>query len=336
MINLRKSLFFVIFFLVVPFAFAQENEKPNIIILFADDMGYADLSSFGSEETNTPVLDRLASQGMKFTNFYAGSAVCSPSRASLLTGRFAVRAGVYSWVSEREQHKMHLHKDEVTIAEVLKKQGYETAHIGKWHLGFDLIEGSGPRPTPGDQGFDYWFATVNNAKPSHHNPDNFVRNGEPVGEIKGYSSHIVVDEAFDWLDNNRDNSKPFFLNMWFHEPHQPVAAPPALNQRHEDTGLPAYYGCIENMDMAIGRLLEKLDIPEDQEGELLDICYNAIKSNHEPVAIQVYAMAIISKFARAYPELTYELTLIIEDKWDYASPAFKSRAGKILKSIRKV
>ncbi len=251
---------FILLFLALNFSVpAAQNEKPNIVILFADDMGYADLSCYGSDENNTPVLDKLAMEGMRFTDFYAGAPVCSPSRASLLTGRFAVRAGLYSWVSERAPHKMHLHRDEVTIAELLKQQGYSTAHIGKWHLGFDLTDGSGPRPTPGDQGFDYWFATINNAGPSHHNPNNFVRNGKEVGEIKGYSSHIVVKEAGKWLDEHREPGKPFFLNLWFHEPHQPVAAPEVLNQYHEDTNLPAYYGCIENMDLAIGHLLKKLE-----------------------------------------------------------------------------
>src|SRR5699024_9932848 len=130
--------------------------------------------------------------------------------------------------------KMHLHRDEVTIAEVLKKSGYTTAHIGKWHLGYDLEEGSGPGPNPADQGFDYWFATGNNAHPSHHNPDNFIRNGKPVGELKGYSSHLLVDEAFTWLNEEWDNEKPFFLNSWFHEPHAPVAAPPEIVKKHED------------------------------------------------------------------------------------------------------
>lgn len=260
---MKISIFCILLLISVPFAVAQ-NEKPNIVILFADDMGYADPSCYGSNENNTPALDKLAAEGMKFTDFYAGSAVCSPSRASLLTGRFAVRAGIYSWVSQRAPHKMHLHDNEVTIAELLKQQGYATAHIGKWHLGFDLEEGSGPRPTPGEQGFDYWMATINNARPSHHNPKNFVRNGKALGVIEGYSSHIVVEEAGKWLENHRNPEQPFFLNLWFHEPHQKVAAPEVLTKKHENTDLPEYYGSIENMDLAISQFLTKLEeIGED-------------------------------------------------------------------------
>jgi arylsulfatase A len=235
----------------------KTTASPNIIILFADDLGYQDLSIYGSQQIDTPHLDKLAEEGMRFTDFYAGSAVCSPSRASLLTGRFALRTGVYSWIHVTHE-KMHLHRDEVTIADVLKESGYSTAHIGKWHLGYDLEDGSGPAPTPGDHGFDYWFATGNNAHPSHHNPDNFIRNGKSVGEIEGYSSHILVDEAVSWIEQEWDSKTPFYLNIWFHEPHAPVAAPPEILKRHENTTNPAYYGSVENMDSAIGGLMRKL------------------------------------------------------------------------------
>ena len=103
------------------------------------------------------------------------------------------------------------------------------------------------------------MATGNNASPSHHNPDNFVRNGEAVGVVDGYSCQIVVDEAIGWLDKHRDKSKPFYLNVWFHEPHMRVAAPEKYRNRHLKTERPDYYGCIENMDDAIGRLLKRLD-----------------------------------------------------------------------------
>jgi arylsulfatase A len=252
----KRSLYIVLMLMFLPILVqCQISKKPNIIILLADDLGYRDLSSYGSTQVQTPVIDRLASEGVRFTDFYAGSAVCSPSRASLLTGRFSVRTGVYSWIHPSQ--KMHLPSGEVTIAEVLKKSGYSTAHIGKWHLGDNLVEGSGPRPNPKDQGFDYWLATANNAIPSHYKPDNFVRNGKAVGVAQGYSSGIVVDETISWL-NNREKSKPFFVNLWFHEPHAPVAAPDELVQKHKNTSKPAYYGSIENMDYAIGKLLDHL------------------------------------------------------------------------------
>lgn len=257
MLAIKEVLLYLIFFFCLTFdAISQVSTRPNVVILLADDLGYADLSCYGSKEVHTPVLDKLAEDGMRFTDFYAASAVCSPSRAALMTGRFSVRAGVYSWIHPSQ--KMHLHTDETTIAELLKSAGYNTAHVGKWHLGYDLEEGSGRGPAPHDHGFDHWLATGNNARPSHHNPDNFVRNGQALGQTEGYSSEIVVDEVIDWLDKT-SGSQPFFLNVWFHEPHAPVAAPPELTQRHSHTTLPAYYGSIENMDAHIGRLLKKLE-----------------------------------------------------------------------------
>ena len=184
---LCNNLYFIILInLISQLASCQVGEKPNVIILLADDLGYRDLSCYGSVQVHTPAIDKLANEGIRYTDFYAGSAVCSPSRASLLTGRFAVRTGVYSWIHPSQ--KMHLPLHEITIAEILKESGYSTAHFGKWHLGDNLIEDSGPRPNPKDQGFDYWIATANNASPSHKEPDNFVRNGKAVGRTDGYSS----------------------------------------------------------------------------------------------------------------------------------------------------
>lgn len=245
----------------------QEQKFPNILILLADDLGYRDLSSYGSVQVQTPVIDQLAADGMRFTDFYAGSAVCSPSRAALLTGRSSLRASIYSWVHPSQ--KMHLPTEEFTIAELLKESGYSTAHIGKWHLGYDLEEGSGPGPNPGDQGFDYWIATGNNALPSHRDPENFVRNGKPVGFTNGYSCQLLVDESIEWLKNEREKSKPFFINLWFHEPHRKVAAPPELEKKHDNMGLPAYYGSIENMDSAIGRILEELERKGEADNTLV-------------------------------------------------------------------
>ncbi len=229
--------------------------RPNVVVLLADDLGYQDIGCYGGP-VKTPALDRLAENGTRFSDFYSGCAVCSPSRAVLMTGRHHIRAGVYSWIYDQTQNS-HLLEREVTLAEILKQAGYATAHVGKWHLGLPM-EGRA-KPTPSDHGFDHWFATANNAAPSHRNPVNFVRNGEPVGEIEGYSAQIVVDEAIDWLDR-ADRETPFFLNVWFHEPHAPIAAPDAIVSQYGGLKDKAaiYSGTIDNTDRAIGRLLAKL------------------------------------------------------------------------------
>ncbi|MGI9473958.1 MAG: sulfatase family protein [Rubripirellula sp.] len=231
-------------------------KQPNVIILLADDLGYQDIGCYDGP-VKTPTIDALAQRGTRFQQFYSGCAVCSPSRATLLTGRHHIRAGVYSWIHDPSQES-HLLRREITLAEVLKDAGYQTAHMGKWHLGLPTEERD--KPTPDQHGFDYWFATWNNAEPSHRNPGNFIRNGDPVGIIEGYSCQIVADEAIRWLDQERVSDKPFFLNVWFHEPHAPIAAPDSIVDQYgkrEDKAA-IYSGTIDNTDQAILRLLKKL------------------------------------------------------------------------------
>ena len=231
--------------------------QPNVVILLADDLGYKDVGCYGGP-VKTPAIDQLARDGVRFTDFYSGCAVCSPSRATLLTGRHHIRTGVYSWIHDEGQNS-HLLLRERTIAEILKDRGYSTAHIGKWHLGLPTKNRS--KPTPSHHGFDYWFTTWNNASPSHKNPNNFIRNGQAVGPLEGYSCQLVADEAIDWLNNHRHLKAPFFLNLWFHEPHAPIAAPDKIVSTYGELKDRAavYSGTIDNTDRAISRIVEKLN-----------------------------------------------------------------------------
>ncbi len=241
--------------------------QPNVVILLADDLGYKDVGCYGGP-VKTPAIDQLAKDGVRFTDFYSGCAVCSPSRATLLTGRHHIRTGVYSWISDESQNS-HLLLREYTIAEILKDRGYSTAHIGKWHLGLPTKNRS--KPTPGHHGFDYWFTTWNNASPSHKNPNNFIRNGQAVGPLEGYSCQLVADEAIEWLDNHRHPKAPFFLNLWFHEPHAPIAAPDQIVSTYGELKDRAaiYSGTIENSDRAISRIAEKLKTMGVRENTLI-------------------------------------------------------------------
>ena len=244
------------------------ERQPNIVILLSDDLGWGDLGCYGGSVL-TPSIDRLAREGTRFTNFYAGAAVCSPSRAVLLTGRTNVRTSIFSWINDYEQ-RSHLPQSEVTLAELLNRRGYETAHFGKWHLGLPTPKFPN-KPTPRDHGFDYWFATANNAQSSHHHPKNFIRNGTSVGATQGYACDLVVDEAISWLDNRAAGEKPFFLNVWFHEPHAPLAAPQHLINAYGNQDDPAavYSATIANTDQAIGRLVEKIHSIADPENTLI-------------------------------------------------------------------
>ena len=231
-------------------------ERPNIVILLADDAGYSDFGCYGGE-AETPNIDQLAAEGLKLTDFHAAAPNCSPSRTGLLTGRYPSRVGVYSYIPEQKEglHPMHMPSSEVTLAELLKESGYQTAHTGKWHV--SVLRSTQPQPS--DQGFDYSFGTTNNAIPSHLNPVNFVRNGEPVGDVEGYACQIVVDDAIRWL-NQKDEGDLFFLYVAFHEPHEKIASPPEMvAQYSEGKKRNEYLANIQNLDDAAGRLLERLD-----------------------------------------------------------------------------
>ncbi|MDO6809776.1 sulfatase-like hydrolase/transferase [Zobellia galactanivorans] len=244
---------------------AKKLEQPNIIVLLCDDLGYGDLSSYGHPLIETPNLDALAESGIKLTSFYSTAPVCSPSRIGLLTGRSPNRAGLYDFIvggnTPREDLKdvVHLRAEEETIPALLKEVGYSTCLVGKWH-GSSLFN-SEKQPQPDHFGFEHWFATHNNASPSHRNPKNFVRNGSKVGPLEGYSSQLIVDEAIDWLDKKEGDS-PFFLEVAFHEPHEPIASPETLVKKYlafTDIKEEAeFFANVENVDIAVGRLMAYL------------------------------------------------------------------------------
>ncbi len=260
------------------FATAAAAQRPNVVVMYVDDLGWQDIGCYGGP-VRTPTLDQLAAQGVRFSDFHSGCAVCSPSRATAMTGRHHIRSGVYHVISDRD-HAMHLLESEVTIAEVLKQNGYDTVHLGKWHMGLPF--GGRKKPTPYDHGFDYWFGTENTAHPSHKDPVNFHRHAKPLGKIAGYACQIVVDEAISWLEKERQADKPFFLNIWFHEPHAPIAAPDAIVAQYGDLDDPAavYSGTIENTDRAIARLVEKLKAIDALENTI--IVYASDNGSYRP------------------------------------------------------
>lgn len=238
---------------------AAPKKRPSFVVILCDDLGYGDLSCFGHPHIRTPNLDRLAQRGIRLTSCYSSAPVCSSSRAGLLTGRTPSRVGVYDWIPNN--HVVHLRKEEVTVAALLRRAGYSTAHVGKWHCNGKFNQAA--QPQPGDHGFEHWYSTQNNASPTHENPKNFVRNGKPVGPQEGFSCQLVADESIRWLEEGRDKDKPFFLFTCFHEPHEPVASPRDLVDsyktvaRNEDEA--QYFANVTNMDAAVGRILRKLD-----------------------------------------------------------------------------
>jgi arylsulfatase A-like enzyme len=211
--------------LLVSFSFlsgvhaAEPAKKPNIVFLLADDLGWKDLSCSGSPFCETPNIDRLAGQGMRFTQAYTAGAVCSPTRGSLMTGKYPVRTGVTDYIPglnpvgmklSPPPTKRQLALEEVTVAEALKQGGYQTFYAGKWHLG-----GKGYEPI--DQGFDVY---VSDTELGRHGRDPLV--GKRISEA-----------AVDFLDK-RDRSKPFFAYLGYHEPHTPILEYPNHLKRFQD------------------------------------------------------------------------------------------------------
>lgn len=232
-------------------------DRPHILLIVADDMGYADLACYGGL-SQTPNLNKLAENGVRFTDFYAAAPNCSPSRAGLMTGKSPAKVGMYSY--RPPNHPMHLRESEQTLVEVLQQQQYQTAHVGKWHLGCLPQDSVLNHPQPVDQGFSYSLGTENNAQPSHLNPTNFVRNGKALDQQAGYSCQLLADEAITWWDNHYKSEDPFFMYVAFHEPHVKVASPPELVGKYAD--FPdrdaKYLANIENLDLAVGRIIAYL------------------------------------------------------------------------------
>ncbi|AWW32722.1 arylsulfatase [Echinicola strongylocentroti] len=211
----------------------QSSSKPNFIIIFTDDQGHGDLGCFGGEHVDTPHLDTMAAQGMKLTSFYVAAPICTPSRAALMTGSYPKRIHMSDRVLLAGDHR-GLHPNELTIAEVLKTQGYATGIMGKWHLGDQ------PEFLPTRQGFDAFFGLPysHDIHPWHQNnkkfnfPDLPLLEGEEVIEMNPDMNHLtqrITDRAVEFIERNKD--QPFFLYLPHPLPHRPVYASP--EQMHQ-------------------------------------------------------------------------------------------------------
>lgn len=255
---------------------------PNFVFILCDDLGYGDLGCYGNRTIKTPVLDSLATIGLRLTSCYAGAPVCSPSRAALMTGKNPNRVGIRDWIPENSG--IYLHEEEITVAELLQAAGYRTGLIGKWHLNSRT---DGTEPTPVEHGFDYAFYTQNNAVPSHENPVNFIRGSEVVGPLKGNSTSIIIDDAINFLRQDLARQRPFALFVMFHAPHEPVATPVAYRAMYPDypntSTQPTYYGSVSLIDHEVGRLLHALDTMQ-----LTDETFLMFTSDNGPETLNRY------------------------------------------------
>jgi len=250
--------------------------QPNIVVIMADDLGWRDLHCYGNEHIDTPFLDQLAAEGMRFTDAYAAAPVCSPTRAAMMTGLAPARLRLTNHAPgnpdgfslpgsdlQEPETVRHLALSYTTIAERLSAAGYATGHVGKWHLSYVNPRGSEQRDQrelyPEKQGFDVNIGgNSSGGPPSYFSPyRNPTLKDGAAGE---YLPQRLADEAMNFVRSNR--GRPFFLNWWPYSVHYPMQAPAELIAKYrqrQEVKDPVYAAMIEGMDAAIGRFLKQLD-----------------------------------------------------------------------------
>ncbi len=250
----KLSLFLSPLILALSTLFVSADEKPNILFIFADDWGWGDLSCHGHPYVKTPNIDRLAAEGTDFHRFTVASGVCSPSRAAVITGHFPARYNIdghFAWVPSNEKRGMPdwLAVDAPSMPRMLQGAGYRTAHFGKWHLANDMIPDS---PLPGEYGYDEYGAF------------NCAGEQMPV--------HEDSEHAIAFIEKSVAENKPFFINLWMHEPHTPFHTVPKYEWRFRDLEDPAdaiYASVLSHADDRIGEMLDALDRLEVTDNTLV-------------------------------------------------------------------
>ena len=257
---------------------ADPLEKPNIVIILADDLGYADLGVYGNQVNKTPNLDRLAEQGLRFTDFHTNAANCSPTRAALLTGRYQQRLGIEGALGEGARG---LSQDTVTIAEHLKQAGYATGLLGKWHLGYE------PENGPTRHGFDEFVGHLHGATDYHSHVDKYGRadwwHGEEPVQEQGYNTTLITKHAVRFIEKHRE--EPFFLLVSHSAIHFPWMTPE--DSAHRVAGKkyegilgklgphaagpvqPVVQRMIEELDSSVGEIVQTLQKQELQKRTLI-------------------------------------------------------------------
>jgi arylsulfatase A-like enzyme len=244
--------------------------QPNIVFILADDLGYADVSCYGRRDFTTPNIDRLAAEGVRFTQAYANSAVCTASRVAIITGRYQYRlpVGLEEPLSTRAPRKVGLPPDHPTLPSILKKAGYRCALVGKWHLG------TLPEYGPLLSGYDYFYGFRSGAVDYFtHKSGSAATGAEDLweGDVRiqraGYLTDLLGGRAVELIESYTATSKPFFISLHFNAPHWPWEAPGDEAEAERITSLFHYDGgtqrtyqrMIEQMDLQIGRVLQALD-----------------------------------------------------------------------------
>ncbi len=256
------------------FANAEGYKKPNIVFFLVDDLGWTDITCYGSDFYQTPNVDKLAAQGVRFTNAYAACTVCSPTRSALMSGKYPARTHCTDWIQGWKYPKaklkvpdwtMYMDTAEYTMAEAFRDAGYTTGHFGKWHLGEDVIY------WPENQGFDVNKGGWKNGGPNLNKKKGYNGYFPPFGNPRlkdlpddEYLTERLTKEACQFIDENKD--APFFLNFWFYNVHTALRAKEEKIAKYKDLvdttkhhQNPVYAAMVEHMDDAVGQVIEKLE-----------------------------------------------------------------------------
>ena len=257
-----KKIYLLGFFML--FSCVHAQDQPNIIFILADDLGYGDLSCYGAKDLQTPNIDALAQQAITFTRAYANSTVCSPSRASILTGNYPDLVGVPGVIRDMQDNTWgNLRDDITTLPEELQKLNYNTALIGKWHLGYKSPD------LPNDRGFDYFKGFVGDMMDDYYTHRkagvNWMRENNQVINPKGHATDLFTDWTLEYLREQNKQEKPFFLFLTYNAPHDPVQPPQEwlskIQNKEQNSTLKRQkmIAFVEHLDYNVGRILDQLN-----------------------------------------------------------------------------
>ncbi len=268
MMSILEKTVRLVLLITIPFLFAepvvaQPESPPNIVLILVDDLGYGDLSSYGATDLQTPHIDGLIASGMRFDEFYANSSVCSPTRASLLTGRYPAMVGVPGVVRTRANDNWgYLAEDAVMLPAMLKRNGYHTAMVGKWHLGLESPN------RPHDRGFDYFKGYLGDMMDDYYTHRrhgiNYMRFNDAVIEPEGHATDLFTDWSKDYIQSRTVSDAPFFLFLSYNAPHTPIQPPQEWVEKVKareqgiDDARAHLVALIEHMDAGIGEVLATL------------------------------------------------------------------------------
>lgn len=282
---MKKSVFTVLVWCLSLCLLLAQNKKPNILIILTDDLGYHDVSYYDNKDVKTPNIDNLRKDGMKFDYFYSNSPVCAPTRASLMSGRYPDFVGVPGLIRyNKENNWGYLNPSTILLPKVLKKAGYQTAHIGKWNLGLESPN------LPNEKGFDYFHGWLEDMMEDYwthlRHGINFMRLNNKKIEPEGHATDLFTQWSVEYIQKQSQSKNPFFLYLAYNAPHFPVQPPqawldkviarnPGINEKRAKL-----VALIEHLDDGIGQVIDALKKSGQYENTI--IIFTSDNGGHLP------------------------------------------------------